>query len=228
MRRSTLGALLLLVCPGGALGASAQAATVVTLPAAASIQGIVPFYTDARVFNTSYAAPVTVTATYRCFIGACTPTPPQIVFDLAPRQSRAFNDLVAATFGQPNTAGGVEIAFDAPEEQVVVTSRLYSTVPAPTVGMFIPGLNASAASGFAVLTSVRNGGPGAGFRTNAGVFNPGDATTLVTFTLFADGARVGGSVRRSVPAHSGVQVNAIFIEAGAAGTQTGDGVILVQ
>src|SRR4051812_12096103 len=188
----------------------ARAATV-TLPAAASIQGVVPFYSDVRVFNTSYSNAVTVTATYRCFLGPCPASPPQLIFDLAPRQSRAFNDMIAVAFAQPNTAGGVEISFDADPAGIVVTSRLYSTAPTPTVGMFIPGLDASKAVALSTLTSVRTRGPGAGFRTNVGVFNPGDVPTLVTFTVFADGARVGGAVRRLVGPHSGKQVNGIYV-----------------
>ena len=94
--------------------------------------------------------------------------------------------------------------------------------------MFIPGLDVSKASVLSALTSVRTRGPGAGFRTNVGVFNPGDSATLVTFTVFADGARVGGAVRRRVEAHSGKQVNGIYVEAGASGVQTANGVILVQ
>ena len=39
----------------------------------------------------------------------CPASPPQLVFELPPRQSRAFNDMVAAAFAQPNTAGGVEV-----------------------------------------------------------------------------------------------------------------------
>ena len=221
-RISFILAVALCAAPRLAAGAT------VTLPAAASIQGVVPFYSDVRVFNTSYADAVTVTATYRCFLGPCPASPPQLAFELAPRQSRAFNDIVAVAFAQPNTAGGVELSFDGDPALIVVTSRLYSTAPTPTVGMFIPGLDASKASVLSALTSVRTRGPGAGFRTNVGVFNPGDSATLVTFTVFADGARVGGAVRRRVEAHSGKQVNGIYVEAGASSVQTANGVILVQ
>ena len=53
--------------------------------------------------------------------------------------------MVAQTFGAPNTAGGIEFEFDDVAEKLVVTSRLYSTEPEPTVGMFIPGVNFFAA-----------------------------------------------------------------------------------
>ena len=56
-------------------------------------------------------------------------------FPLAPRESAAFDDMVRGTFGAPDTAGGVEFLFEGPADQLVVTSRLYSTSPTPTVGM---------------------------------------------------------------------------------------------
>src|SRR5215470_17560843 len=70
------------------LGAASLLAETVTLPAAASAtgQGGVPFVSDVRVFNTSYANVLNVTAVYR-FNGA------QQVFQLAPREARGFDDI---------------------------------------------------------------------------------------------------------------------------------------
>ena len=46
-----------------------------TLPAAASIVGGAPFFSDVRAFNTSYSDSLDVTMRYRCFIPSpCTPT----------------------------------------------------------------------------------------------------------------------------------------------------------
>ena len=93
-----------------------------------------------RAFNTSYSTELFVSAIYRCFIGnPCPASPPVVQFSLAPRESLAFDDMSAQTFGAPNTAGGIEFEFDDVAEKLVVTSRLYSTEPEPTVGMFIPG-----------------------------------------------------------------------------------------
>ncbi len=222
MRKLLLPVLLLVA----SAGASAEE---ITLSAAASIVGGAPFYSDVRAFNTSYAAPLDVTARYRCFI----PSPcsavgaPQIQFTLAPRQSRAFDNIVESTFLAPNTAGGVEFDFVGGSDQLVVTSRLYSTAPTPTVGMFIPGLKNSEAHPRTVLTSIRNGGPNGGFRTNVGVFNREDAAVNVTFTIFDGGAQVGTGVTRSVPGHSGAQVSGIFGAAGQAGHVTENAVITV-
>ena len=66
---------------------------------------------------------------------------PQAAFTLAPRESRAFDDMVATAFDAPSSAGAVELTSAG--TSVRVTSRLYSTAPVPTVGMFVPGLRAS-------------------------------------------------------------------------------------
>jgi plastocyanin len=134
----------------------------------------------------------------------------------------------ASAFNTPNSAGGVEFSHTGESEQLVVTSRLFSTAPTPTVGMFIPGLGISEAYPNTVLTSVRNAGPDAGFRTNAGVFNPGDAAVSLTFTIFDGGAQAGTPVSRTVGAHSGLQVNLIFTAAGVPNLSTANAVIVVN
>jgi len=224
MRRYLLP-LLLAAAAGPAL------AEEVTLPAVASIVGGAPFFSDVRAFNTSYSASLNVTATYRCFLAAsgtsCPASAPTTTFTLAPRQSRSFNDMVATTFAAPNTAGGVEFEFSGLDEQLVVTSRLYSTAPTPTVGMFIPGLSDGAAHERTILTSIRNGGAG-NFRTNVGVYNREDSPVDVTFTLQNEtGNSFGTGVTRTVPGHSGVQVNGIFGVANVGGTATSNATIAV-
>ena len=190
----------------------------ITLPALASIVGGAPFFSDVRVFNTSYGSGLNVTANYHCFIPSpCTAGTPQVAITLAPRESKSFDDMVKNAFAAPNTAGGVEFTFGGSESQLVVTSRLYSTKPEPTVGMFIPGLEQSKANANTALTSIRNGGPVQGFRTNVGYFNSNDSSASVTLQIFDNGAPVGNPVTQAAPAHSGVQFNGIF---GAAGVGT--------
>lgn len=201
--------LFLFGCAAGA--GSLWADTRLTLPAAASIVGVAPFYSDVRVFNTSYTASIEVAATYRCFLGACPATVARETFVLSPRESKAFNDMVVSVFEAPNSAGGVEldIGSGATASDIVVTSRLYSTSPTPTVGMFIPGVPASAAHRYTVLTQIANASGSAGFRTNVGAFNGEDAAASVTFAVY-DGGVFLGQLQRPVPAHSGVQINNIF------------------
>jgi plastocyanin len=210
------------------LGCGALRAEEVTLPAAASIVGGAPFFSDVRAFNTSYTQSLTVTARYRCFIPQpCNPATQSVNFTLTPRESRAFNDIVVSLYNAPNTAGGIEFEHSGDSDQLVVTSRLFSTSPTPTVGMFIPGLDNSEAHATTVLTSIRNGGAGLGFRTNVGVFNREDSPVNVTFTIFDGGNQVGTPVTRSVAGHAGVQVNRIFNAAGDPNHVTDNAVVVV-
>jgi heme/copper-type cytochrome/quinol oxidase subunit 2 len=198
----------------------------VTLPAAASVVGVAPFFSDVRLFNTSYTSSLTVTAIYRCFIGTCSSAPQTIT--LAPRQAMPFNDICVSLFSAPNSAGAVEFDTSGSEDDLVVTSRLYSTSPTPTVGMFIPGVRNSEAHAVTVLTSVSNAGAGAGFRANVGAFNPEDAAVTATFRIFDGGAQVGSAVDRALPAHTGTQINNIFGVAGVGGLATTNAVVVVQ
>ena len=210
--------------------AYAASASDITIPAAASIVGGVPFYSDVRTFNTSYSTEIFVTAIYRCFLGnPCPASPPVVQFSLAPREALAFDNMVAQTFGAPNTAGGIEFEFDDVAEKLVVTSRLYSTEPEPTVGMFIPGVDFFTARDRTVLTSIRNGGAGAGFRTNVGIFNTGGQQVTVTFRIHDSlGAQIGSDVIRTADGHSGVQANLIFLAAGVPDFETDNAVITVE
>ncbi len=225
--RAAAATLLALLAASAPLAAQSSR---ITIPAVASIVGASPFYSDVRVFNTSYTASAGVTATYRCFIGAC-PAAAQQTFTLSPRESRAFDNMVVSAFAAPNSAGGVEfdVAPPATASDVVVTSRLYSTAPTPTVGMFIPGVDASAAHRYSVLTQISNGGSGAGFRTNVGAFNGQDTAATVVFAVYWEGHWVG-EVERTIPAHSGVQVNNVFGPGGInhALLETSDAVVTVQ
>src|SRR5512144_2476943 len=146
----------LLLSATGLLVAAALSADTVTLPVAA------PFFSDVRVFNTSYEGPVTVTATYRCAPGssAACATQPVRTFQLAAREAKAFDDICVSLFGVPNSLGAVEFVSDS--RRIVVTSRLFSPAASPpwpagtvgSVGMFIPGLSSSEAKPVTVLTNL--------------------------------------------------------------------------
>jgi hypothetical protein len=195
------GAFLLLVLSGRLPGET------VTLPVAASVvRPVAPFFSDVRVFNTSYASVVTVTAVYRCF-GCASAVPPQ-TFALSPRESKAFDDICNQLFGVPNSLGAVE--FSTPGAGgIVVTSRLYSPLAPPatsgSVGMFIPGLPSSSAKVVTALTNLMNGD----FRTNIGVYNPNAVGVTATVRLF-DGEVLLGTVPVTLGPQTGAQVNDIY------------------
>src|SRR2546430_2286334 len=123
MGRVRIGSGLLLLFP------LLLSAGTLTLPAAASLpvgSAASPFFSDVRVFNTSYTSSVSVTAVYRCFLGTCPGSAPQVSFTLGPRESKPFDDMVASQFNAPSTAGAVE--FTTAGGLVGVARLLYSPV----------------------------------------------------------------------------------------------------
>jgi hypothetical protein len=203
---------------------STLGAETVTLPAVASLppgSAAAPFLSDVRVFNTSYASPVSVTAVYRCFLGTCPGAAPQATFTLAARESRAFDDIVVTAFNAPSSAGAAE--FTSTGTSVRVTSRLYSTAPVPTVGMFVPGLRPTEAHAVSVLTSLANGL----FRTNVGVYNGNDVGVTATVRLF-DGLELLGSRTVALAPRSGTQINRIFDVLGRGDLTTTNALAVVE
>jgi hypothetical protein len=189
----------------------------VTLPAVTSLpvgSAASPFFSDVRVFNTSYTSAVSVTAVYRCFLGACPGAAPQVTFTLSPRESRPFDDMISSAFNAPSTAGAVE--FSSSGSSVRVTSRLYSPVAGGgTNGMFVPGMKPSDAHPVSVLTELSNGL----FRTNIGVYNGNDTGVSATIKLY-NGSTLLGTQTVTLGPRSGTQINRIFDAVGQAGMTT--------
>src|SRR6266496_413769 len=146
--RVLLGGLILglAVCP-------LAVGETVTLPVAASVTGAggVPFVSDVRVINTSYADVLTVTAVYR-FNGQTAQ------FQLGAREGKGFDDICVSLFSSPGSLGAVEFTSAGSAGTLVVSSQLRSPVSGGGfVGMFIPGLPTSAAQAVTVLTGLVNG-----------------------------------------------------------------------
>jgi hypothetical protein len=177
----------------------------VTLPVAASVTGVggVPFVTDVRVFNTSYADVLTVTAVYR-FNGQTRQ------FQLAAREAKAFDDICVSLFSTPGSLGAVEFTSTGTQGSLVVSSQLRSPVSGGGfVGMFVPGLPSSAAHAVTVLTGLVSGDS----RTNIGVYNPNDSAVTATIRLY-DGAVLLGTKSVGLPAHAVTQTGHIYNEVG--------------
>ncbi len=188
-----------------------------TIPAVTSLppgSAASPFFSDVRVFNTSYTTAVTVTAVYRCFLGTCPATAPQAAFTLGARESRAFDDMVSATFHAPVSAGAVELTSSG--SSIRVTSRLYSPVSAGgTNGMFVPGMKSSDAHPVSVLNGLSSGL----FRTNLGIYNGNDSAVVATVAVFDGGVQLG-TMTSTLGPRSGTQINRIFDAVGHAGLTT--------
>ena len=213
-----LSLAVLIFAPGIVLGETITLPAVTSLPVGAAAS---PFFSDVRVFNTSHSSAVSVTAVYRCFLGTCPPAAPQVSFVLGPRESRAFDDMVLATFNAPSSAGAVE--FTSSGTDVRVTSRLFSTAPVPTVGMFIPGLRSGEAHTTSVLPQIGNGS----FRANVGVYNGNDSGVVATIKLFNGGALLSVQTVPLGP-RSGTQINRIFDAVGQGAINTTNAVVVVE
>jgi hypothetical protein len=205
--------------------------TTLVIPAAASIHGQASafFHTDMWLLNRSYLQTLTVSARFRCYLSMSCPAATQTLV-LAPRQSVEIADAVGTFFGAPETAGAIELTFDAAAGNVSATSRTYTpAAPAPTFGTAIPALDASQARARAVFLGLGNDGGDlrSGFRTNAGAYNPSDAPASVTFTLYGpDGIPRGTPLGLTFGAREARQVNDIFAAAGA-GSDVSTGSYLV-
>jgi len=230
-RFASLGPFVLLVLLSGGRAAALGSPNPnrIVLPAAASIVGGAPFFSDVRVFNRSYVATISLEATYRCFIGDCPSVDRGLQIVVGPRNTETLNDIVGAAFSAANSAGTIEflVTGGGTAADIGITSRLYSTSPEATVGMFVPGVLPSAAQPVTFLGQIANGGAGAGFRTNVGTFNPGDVAVTVRFDAFDHADRILGSQTRSIRAHSGVQINDIFAAIGRSSDSIDDAVIVV-
>ena len=222
------------------LAARTSVADTVTLPVAASVVGAAPFFSDVRVFNTSYTDVLNVTATYRCntSTAGCS-TQPVKNFALAPREAKAFDNICVSLFNVPNSLGAVE--FSSTSTGLVVTSRLYSPASSPpwpsgtvgSVGMFIPGLPSSAAQAVTVLTNLANAGSATGsFRTNIGVYNPNLTGVVATIRLYEfEGSFppvLLGVMPLNLGPQSGTQVSNIYKGLGFENLQTTSGYATVE
>ncbi len=195
-----------------------------TIPASASIHGQngTFFQTDLWVFGSSPLFVATVTARHRCFASqTCAATAQS--FQVKPRQSVYFTDALVTLFGDPGTAGAIELRYDT-STQITVLSRTYSpSLPAPTTGTSVPALASGDAKTSAVLVGLGSSGGdlSQGFRSNVGVYNPTSSTASATVTLYgSSGTTLGAPVPLTLSANEARQVNDIFSAAGAPSTPT--------
>ena len=218
-KRISMGALPVLCMALLAASSSAIHADNVTVPVAVSAvgRGGVPFVSDVRAFNTSYTDELTVTAIFR-FNGQ------QSVFQLAPREARAFDDICASLFGASGSLGAIDFITDGAADQLVVTSQLRSPAAAGGhVGMFVPGLPPSAAHPVSALTSLVNGDS----RTNIGVYNPNPVSITASIRLF-DGPVLLGTLPVSLGPHAVNQYNDIYASLGFGNLVRVDGYATVE
>ena len=224
-----VGVRLVKVAAGGIVQAyfdepSLAPVATLTIPASASIHGQngTFFQTDLWVLGSSSLFVATVTARHRCFASQICAATSQS-FQVVPRQSVYFTDALVTLFGDPGTAGAIELSYDT-SAPITVLSRTYSpSLPAPTTGTSVPALTSNDALTRAVLVGLGSSGGdlSQGFRSNVGVYNPSSSAVSVTVTLLgSSGTTLGAAVPIALAANEARQVNDIFSVAGAASTLT--------
>jgi hypothetical protein len=204
-----------LIAIGAALPLSAE---TVTLPVAASLvgQGGAPFVSDVRVFNTSYTQSLSVTVRYR----PATNAPDPQGFTLAPREGRAFDDMVGVFFARPGTLGAVEFEHSGANNALVAVSQLGSPQGGGKVGMFIPGRRGSGDL-VSALVGLSNGTS----RTNVGIYNPNSGSVTAVVKVYQGVVELGRTTQ-TVGANQTVQFNVYnAINQGGHVTTTGHAVV---
>jgi hypothetical protein len=206
---------------------------LLTLPSITSVHGANQtfFHSDVWILNRSFTNALDITLRYRCFTGLPCAAAPQVV-SLPPRESRLFSDIVFSTFGSPETAGALEIGWNASLGELTANSRLYTPeLPSPTSGFSLPAVPPDQARTRAVFIGLgSNGGDlTQGFRTNAGAYNPNASSVTVTFTLHAaSGAVLGSPHARTYGPFEPIQINDIFNVVGAGSTVATDAYLVVS
>lgn len=189
---------------------------ILTLPTAASAGGAFGqrFATDLWVRNTTA---VGRRFSLRIACPTCGQNPAWIVLNLGPRETRFIADVVFDYLGGGigGRAGAVEIAYDPAEGGLDVSARV-ATVNGdrPGNGTAIPARTAAEARTEATFIGLAGLGGDAGFRVNAGAFNPNDRATAVTFLVRDAAGNDLGSVERTWGPREWFQINDVLAAAG--------------
>lgn len=205
----------------------------VTVSAAASIHGAngTFFHTDVWI-NNPLGTALSIVATYHCYTGQNCGLG-SATFSIDAGKAKTFTDIVSTLFGAPETAGAISFKYSSSAyvSTLRVVTRTYTpSLPNPTEGAVLEGKAAVDAVGVATFVGLGNNGGdrSAGFRTNAGLYNPSAFPTTVTFTLTAtDGTPIGQPVTQTWGPKEARQINDIFLAAGAESVVTNDAVLRV-
>ncbi len=187
-----------------------------TVPTAASVDGAhgERFQTTVVLANPA-ASTRRVDVALRCAQGQpCGTSTVSLI--LAPRETRAFADVLPDVFGKRNGAGAIEVTYEATAGPIVVSARA-ATVHAerPGNGMALPVLASSGARTSASFFGLTDGRAGeGGTRVNAGLYNPGASTVLVGFTVHDESGEAKNSVFRWVAGGEWAQIDDLFGVAG--------------
>jgi hypothetical protein len=219
-------------------GTSVPGRKTLTIPAVASIHGAngTFFHSDVNLFKRD-PQNGQVSARYYCYAGQnCGSGYANISLDGF--AGKTLSDIVVSLFGAPETAGAVTFTYTSyyDMDALTATSRVYTpSLPSPTNGAVVPAFPGTSATGSSIFLGMGNNGGvhTAGFRTNAGVFNPLPYGTTVVFTLYTNAEQVTpagvlGTYSGTWGPSEARQVNDIFAACGAAAAVTTNAVLVVS
>jgi hypothetical protein len=190
---------------------------LLTLPAAASAPGAngQRFATDLWIRNTQ-AFDRRFALRIACPL-PCGQNPEWHVLNLGPLETRAIADVIADFLGGSlhGKAGAIEIGYDPRDGAIEAFARV-ATVNAdrPGNGTAIPARTRAEARTQASFIGLAGLGGDAGFRVNAGAFNPNDRATLVTIFVRDAAGNDIGIVERTWGAREWFQINDVLAAAG--------------
>jgi len=198
--------------------ASAPFGKILTLPTAASAPGALGqrFATDLWVRNTTA---VGRGFSLRIACPTCGESPAWIVLNLGPSETRFLPDVVFDFLGGGigGRAGAIEIAYDPSEGGLEVSARVVTVnADRPGNGTAIPARTRGEARAQATFIGLAGLGGDAGFRVNAGAFNPNDRASAVTFTVRDAAGNALGSIERTWGPREWFQINDLLAAVGAA------------
>ncbi|MGE5718069.1 MAG: hypothetical protein ACM369_15585 [Acidobacteriota bacterium] len=190
---------------------------LLTLPTAASALGAhgQRFATDLWIRNTS-AVGRRFGIRMAC-PAPCSQNPLWIEMNLGARETRVLADVVRNVLGagSRDRAGAIEIAYDPREGAIDVFARVATAnEDRPGNGTAIPARRREDARTLANFFGFSGLGGDAGFRVNAGAFNPHDRETLVTFHVRDAAGNDLGTVERTWGAREWFQINDVLAAAG--------------
>jgi hypothetical protein len=195
-----------------------QFGEILTIPTSASLLGArgQRFATDLWVRN---AAPVPRMFSLRLHCPPpCDENLTAIVLNLGPGETRALQDVIFDYLGGgvSGRAGAIELAFDPRIGPLEVTSRVRTSNPdAPGNGMVVPALRSQDRRSTASFIGLQQLGGEAGFRVNAGAYNPGDVPATVVIRVHDALGETLGTIERTWGPHEWYQINDVLGAAGA-------------
>jgi plastocyanin len=146
------------------------------------------FFSDVRIFNSSYTKDITVNAQYLPSGNSNNTSAAAVPLVIAKRSMKVYDDAVQSIFGRTSALelGAIRLVSD---DDFVATQRVYAdrreSYQRGTLGQFVQGQDVSQGLTKGVVLQLKSGQATLGnFRTNWGGMNPNTTVANVSFKLY--------------------------------------------